>query len=90
MLRKMLVGAVLSFFAMTAAVLATDATFQEMDRDKDGKLSREEFVNWYPVKVWKKADADGDGYVQETEWLPVREDLSRYQRQGAGGAEVKK
>lgn len=45
MLRKMLVSAVLSFFAMTGAVLATDATFREMDRDNDGKLSREGFVN---------------------------------------------
>ncbi len=94
MIKKALTATVLSLFAMTAAmpglVRAADAEFEGMDRDKDGKVSQEEFLRWYPVKVWKKADADGDGYVQETEWIPVREGLSQYKRQTARDAEVKK
>ncbi len=94
MLRMMLAITALSLFftaaVMPGAALATDEDFKQLDHDKDGKVSQEEFLRWYPVKVWKKADANGDGYVQETEWVPVRESLSHYKRQEARDAEVKK
>ena len=93
MRRRALTATLLSLFAMAAAMpgaaRAGDAEFVGMDHDKDGQVSREEFLRWYPVKVWKKADANGDGYVQETEWIPVREGLSQYKRQTARDAEVK-
>lgn len=93
MLRVMLAIAALSLFVLASALpdaaLAADAEFSALDHDKDGKVSHEEFLRWYPVKVWKKADADGDGYVQETEWVPVRESISHYKSQEARDAEVK-
>jgi len=81
------VGAFLLLFSGVA--IGADEEFGRLDQDKDGKISKEEFVRWYPVKVWKKADGDGDGYVQETEWIPVREGLAQYKRQEARDAEVK-
>lgn len=43
-----------------------DKAFDSYDTNKDGKVSEDEFVNHMKEK-FKKADADGDGYVTKEE-----------------------
>jgi hypothetical protein len=43
-----------------------DKAFSAYDTDKDGKVSETEFVDHMKTK-FKKADADGDGYVTKEE-----------------------
>lgn len=39
--------------------------FRKMDRNRDGDVSRREFLG--PVELFKKLDADGDGLISKTE-----------------------
>lgn len=54
--------------------------FNEMDKNKDGKLSRAEAAgNKDLIARWKEADADNDGYVTRAEYLKVmaKQDASK-------------
>lgn len=88
MVRTIVLAAALSLGALAGLAQATDAEFAQMDKDGNGRVSREEFLRWYPVEVWKKVDPAGKGYVEETEWIPVRESLRQYRRQQARDAEA--
>lgn len=74
--------------ALPGVVLAKDTEFRHLDRNKDGKVSKKEFLRWYPVTVWKRVDGTGKGYVTETEWIPVRESVAKYKREKARDARV--
>jgi hypothetical protein len=89
MFRKMVVALLFPLFAMPGIGRAADAEFERLDRDKDGRVSQEEFLRWYPVEAWKKVDGQGKGSIEETEWIPVRESVKQYRRQQARDAEVK-
>lgn len=80
---------VLSLLVLPATGHAADPEFQRMDKNGDGKVSREEFLTWYPVEVWKKVDAAGKGYVEEKEWVAVKESVARHRREETRDAEVK-
>jgi len=88
MVRRLILAIVVSCAVLPGPCLAADAEFDRMDTDKDGKVTREEFLRWYPVEVWKKVDGKGKGYIEETEWIPVRESLAQYRRQQARDAEA--
>lgn len=48
-----------------------DARFEGMDKDKDGKLSKEEFFGAMPQMkegAFTSIDKDGDGYITLEEW----------------------
>lgn len=80
--RNMFCGAVcLAVFClgMTGAAFArpemaaqnADARFESMDKDKDGKLSKEEFFGAMPQMkegAFSSIDKDGDGFITLEEW----------------------
>lgn len=88
MIRYLVLAVFFSLAALAGSAWATDAEFSKMDKNGDGRVSKEEFLRWYPVEVWRKVDAPGKGYIKETEWIPVRESLRQYRRQEARDAEV--
>ncbi|MGV8078784.1 MAG: EF-hand domain-containing protein [Syntrophales bacterium] len=69
------VALILTFLAGTA--LAAGPSFQEMDTDKDGKLSRQE-VDAAAEKVFQEADKDRDGYLSEQEFKAIQGARSKY------------
>ncbi len=69
------VALILTFLAGTA--LAAGPSFQEMDTDKDGKLSRQE-VDAAAEKVFKEADKDRDGYLSEQEFKAIQGARSKF------------
>jgi hypothetical protein len=79
----------LMLLALPGIAFPAGAEFDRMDWNKDGKVTQEEFLRWYPVEVWKKVDGTGKGYVSETEWIPVRESVAKYKREKARDARVK-
>jgi Ca2+-binding EF-hand superfamily protein len=50
-----------------------------MDKNKDGKLSRDEWPSFMPQGSFEAADTNHDGFVDEAEWNAMR------QRFGGGG-----
>ena len=66
---------ILTFLAGTA--LAAGPSFQEMDADKDGKLSRQE-IDAAAEKVFQEADKDRDGYLSEQEFKAIQGARSKF------------
>lgn len=54
-------------------------SFADMDKDKDKKISREEFPSNFPTQMFDRLDANHDGFIDEEEWTAMR---SRF---GGGG-----
>ena len=79
-------------FATPPQVLAElRSVFQNIDTDKDGKLSKEELGNMFlalgqpmPPGFWEESDPDGDGYILFEEFVGVTTGSSA---SGDGGAE---
>lgn len=88
MVRTIMLAAAVALAALSSPAFAGDAEFAQMDKDGNGRVTREEFLRWYPVEVWKKVDAAGKGYIEETQWIPVREGVRQYRRQQARDAEA--
>jgi Ca2+-binding EF-hand superfamily protein len=59
-------------------------TFADLDKNKDKKLSRDEFPSQMPQQFFDRMDENKDGFVDETEWSNA---MSRF-RGGAGGERV--
>ncbi len=55
---------------------------EKMDSDKDGKISKDEWIAYYSEKFTEK-DVDGDGYVTAGEMESSRR--SRGGKRGSGG-----
>lgn len=89
MRKEIMATIVLGLLLLPAKGRAADQEFQRMDKNGDGRVTREEFQTWYPVEVWKKVDAAGKGYVEEKEWVAVKESVAQYRREEARDAEVK-
>jgi Ca2+-binding EF-hand superfamily protein len=64
--------------AIVFAILATGCATQSanpnenlaarVDQSKDGRISKEEFVNWNIARIFKLYDAGGKGYVTLADW----------------------
>jgi len=39
-----------------------------MDTNKDGKVSKEEFMGYYEM-IWEKMDSNHVGYIEVNEWI---------------------
>ncbi len=58
-----------------AAVRVTDNEFKNMDKDKDGKISKQEYLNYVMQDTLKKYEAafknldqDNNGYISKAEY----------------------
>lgn len=63
---------------LSGSVWALDTTFQEMDRNKDGKLSREEFDR-EAVRVFKENDKNQDGALSKSEFSQIKGAQSKFE-----------
>ena len=41
-----------------------------MDTNKDGKVTKEEFMAYHEM-IWKKMDKSGKGYMMEEDWITM-------------------
>ena len=65
---------VLTMFALATGTFAAPKDFKSFDKDKDGKLSKEEFTkgNEKKEKAFKKLDKDEDGSLSEEEFKAMK------------------
>lgn len=56
--------------------------FADLDKNKDKKLSREEFPSQFPAQAFDRLDANHDGFIDEEEWNAMR---TRFAGGGPGG-----
>jgi hypothetical protein len=64
-------------FATAAMAGPAEDEFAKMDKNKDGKLSKKEFVVYYPVGQWQ-AVAKDKRVITITEWVPVYESVKQH------------
>ncbi|HXU36760.1 MAG TPA: EF-hand domain-containing protein [Blastocatellia bacterium] len=57
-------------------------SFAELDKNKDKKLSREEFPSQFPAQAFDRLDTNHDGFIDEEEWNAMR---NRFGGGGPGG-----
>jgi len=57
-------------------------SFAEVDKNKDGKISRDEFPSQFPKDAFDRLDTNHDGFIDETEWNAMR---TRFGGAGGGG-----
>jgi Ca2+-binding EF-hand superfamily protein len=57
-------------------------SFAELDKNKDGKISRDEFPSQFPAQTFDRLDTNHDGFIDETEWNAMR---ARFGGGGGGG-----
>ena len=55
-------------------------TFADLDKNKDKKISREEFPSQLPPQMFDRLDTNHDGFIDEEEWNAIRNG-----RMGTGG-----
>ena len=49
-------------------------TFAELDKNKDGKISRDEFPSQFPPQMFDRLDTNHDGQLSFQEFAPVQID----------------
>ena len=47
-------------------------TFADLDKNKDKKISREEFPSQFPAQAFDRLDTNHDGFIDEEEWNAMR------------------
>lgn len=57
-------------------------TFEDLDKNKDKKISKDEFPERFPPQLFDRMDANRDGSVDEEEWKAV---TSQFGAGGRGG-----
>src|SRR5581483_2854529 len=53
--------------------------FKDLDKNKDGKLSKDEMPSQFPPQAFDRLDTNHDGFIDEAEWTAMRN------RMGGGG-----
>jgi Ca2+-binding EF-hand superfamily protein len=53
--------------------------FKDLDKNKDGKISKDEFPSQFPPQAFDRLDTNHDGFIDEAEWNAARN------RMGGGG-----
>lgn len=56
--------------------------FADLDKNKDKKVSREEFPSQFPAQAFDRLDTNHDGFLDEEEWNAMR---NRFGGGGTGG-----
>ena len=59
--------------------------FADLDKNKDGKLSRDEWPSFMPPQTFDTTDTNHDGFVDEAEWNAARQ---RFAGGGRGAGET--
>lgn len=65
-------------FVLSGLGWAADKSFQEMDKNRDGKLSREEF-DQEAVRVFNENDKNRDGALTKTEFSRIEGAQSKFE-----------
>ncbi|HKP11607.1 MAG TPA: EF-hand domain-containing protein [Blastocatellia bacterium] len=60
--------------------------FKDLDKNKDGKLSRDEMPSQMPPQAFDRLDANHDGFIDEAEWNAIRSRMGGGPRVGEGMA----
>ena len=47
-------------------------TFAELDKNKDKKISKDEFPSQFPAQMFDRLDTNHDGFIDEEEWNAMR------------------
>src|ERR1051325_4926450 len=55
--------------------------FKDLDKNKDGKLSKDEMPSEFPPQAFDRLDTNHDGFIDENEWNAMRQRFG----QGGGG-----
>jgi Ca2+-binding EF-hand superfamily protein len=61
----------ITVFVLSGAAWAADKSFQEMDKNRDGKLSSEE-LDLEAVRVFKENDKNNDGALNKSEFSRIK------------------
>ena len=56
-------------------------TFADLDKNKDKKISKDEFPSQFPPQMFDRIDANHDGFIDEEEWKVVQ----NFGGRGGGG-----
>ncbi len=76
-MKKIIVLFVSVFLLITGGQVFADS-FQDMDINKDGKLDMKELDD-AALKIFKKYDRNGDGYLDKSEFMAIAGATSRFE-----------
>ena len=59
-------------------------TFAELDKNKDKKISKDEFPSQFPAQAFDRMDTNHDGFIDEEEWKAMTSQFTAGGRGGGG------
>jgi Ca2+-binding EF-hand superfamily protein len=59
-------------------------TFAELDKNKDKKISKDEFPSQFPPQAFDRLDTNHDGFIDEEEWKAMTSQFTGGGRGGGG------